>query len=486
MLDKKRLLEIMLTARESDLREMSLLKQGKGWFHVGGMGHEALACLSLLLRDDDVISTHYRDKAIVLGRGLDVDYFARAYYGKRDSYSRGRQLLGHYSWRPRNIWSMPSPTPSHLLPACGIAWAMKLQGKTSLSVACLGDGGARQGEFFESLAFAVERNLPLLLVVEDNHFAISTDTRKMNPLHLGMLDESRVTQVNGRDVDILAAAFQENIEHIRAGGGPRIMWCDLDRLSSHTSSDDHSGYRAAEELANEQKNDVLQVSMNRMVDQNAMPLGELEAMRQRVSVRVAQAYAEAESHSNPQQEDLFPELLGPAPAAQPISLPNAQRERMADAVNGFFHQILDRDDRVVFFGEDIEDPKGGVFRLTKGLSTKFPNRVFNSPLAEATILGVACGMASYGMRPIFELQFIDFVGPGWNQLVNNLATLRWRSNGQWNCPAVVYAPCGAYLPGGGMWHSQAGGSPLAQHPGLRVAIPSTPDDAAGIFQTALT
>jgi len=158
---------------------------------------------------------------------------------------------------------------------------------------------------------------------------------------------------------------------------------------------------------------------------------------------------------------------------------------MVDAVNEVFKNTLENDDRVVFFGEDIEDPKGGVFGLTKGLSQAHPNRVFNSPLAEATIAGVACGMASGEMRPVFEIQFMDFIAPAWNQISQNVATLRWRTGGDWKCPAVFYVPYGAYLPGGSLWHSQANESWLAHSPGMRVVVPSTPEDAAALMTTAL-
>jgi 2-oxoisovalerate dehydrogenase E1 component len=158
---------------------------------------------------------------------------------------------------------------------------------------------------------------------------------------------------------------------------------------------------------------------------------------------------------------------------------------MVSAINGTFRKALESDPHIVFFGEDIEDPKGGVFGLTKGLSESFPKQVFNSPLAEATIMGAAVGMAAYGWKPVFELQFIDFIAPGWNQITTNMSTLRWRSFGDWKCPCVIYAPYGAYLPGGSLWHSQANEAALAHVPGLRVAIPSTPEDAAGLFWTAM-
>ncbi|MFM8215072.1 MAG: alpha-ketoacid dehydrogenase subunit beta, partial [Pirellula sp.] len=164
---------------------------------------------------------------------------------------------------------------------------------------------------------------------------------------------------------------------------------------------------------------------------------------------------------------------------------SGRKWRMVDAVNEVFREGLKTNRRYVFFGEDIEDPKGGVFRLTAGLSTQFPDRVFNSPLAEATIAGVAVGLAGYGMLPVFELQFVDFSGPAWSQITQNMATIRWRTFGQWKCPAVIYSPYGAYLPGGSIWHSQANEGSFAHIPGLRIVVPSTPEDAAGLMWTAM-
>jgi 2-oxoisovalerate dehydrogenase E1 component len=178
-------------------------------------------------------------------------------------------------------------------------------------------------------------------------------------------------------------------------------------------------------------------------------------------------------------------MFGPMPKPEPPPIEGGRKWRMVDAINTVFKAGLKKDERYVFFGEDIEDPKGGVFRLTADLSTEHPDRVFNSPLAEATICGVATGMSSFGMRPVFELQFIDFMGPAWNQLTQNLATLRWRTFGEWKCPAVIYSPYGAYLPGGSLWHSQANEALFAHTPGFRVVVPSTPEDAAALMWTSM-
>ncbi len=203
-----------------------------------------------------------------------------------------------------------------------------------------------------------------------------------------------------------------------------------------------------------------------------------------VKERIRREYAEAEKAEDPSPNELLANVTKSPPKINKEILP-AGKYRIGDTVNKTLRVGLEEDSRRIVFGEDIEDPKGGVFRLTQKLSTEFPEQVFNSPLAESTILGVACGLAAYGKRPVFELQFIDFIYPGFNQLVTNISTLRWRSFGNWKCPAVIYAPYGAYLPGGSLWHSQANESALAHYPGLNIVIPSTPADAAGLLWTAM-
>ena len=208
-------------------------------------------------------------------------------------------------------------------------------------------------------------------------------------------------------------------------------------------------------------------------------------IRHQIDELVDQDYQKAESLEAPKSSELMSELYGDLPRATAPPLEGGRKWRMVDAVNQVFRRGLSLDKNYLFFGEDIEDPKGGVFKLTAGLSSEFPDRVFNSPLAEATIAGVAIGMACYGMKPVFELQFVDFVGPAWNQISQNMATIRWRTFGDWQCPTVIYSPYGAYLPGGSIWHSQANESSFAHVPGLRVVVPSTPEDAAGLMWTAM-
>jgi 2-oxoisovalerate dehydrogenase E1 component len=482
---KLRLLQWMLTSREGDRREGILIRQGKGWFHIGGLGHEALAALALLLNGQDYIFPHYRDRALMLARGITNRDLARNFYAKRSSSSGGRQLPGHFSSRALNVWSMPSPTGSNLLPACGVAWGLKLDGQEGVVMAHVGDAGMRQGEFYEAAAFALQLQLPVVFVIEDNGYGISTRTHGTNPLRLGLFNAERIIQGDGRRVDSVYAAGQAALARIRSGDGPVLLWLELDRLSSHSSSDDQRLYRSPDDIEGMQRRDPVEVLAAELIASGHLTLEAWEQQKRATAAQVESEYRDAEKEPDPKPEDVLEQLALDAPVpARAVDNPEPEA-RILDAVNRVFRDALQRDRGVMFFGEDVEDPMGGVFKLTNGLSTEFPDRVFNSPLAEATILGVGCGLAAYGKHPVFELQFIDFVGPGWNQLVNNIATLRWRTMGEWTCPMVIYAPYGAYLPGGGPWHSQSNEAAFAHVPGLKVVVPSTPEDAAGLMQTAV-
>ena len=482
--DKLRLLTIMLESRHADLREQNLNRQGKGHFHVSGMGHEALAAISVQMDPDDYIVPYYRDRGLVLGRGVTTRELALEYFAKRKTGSGGRMMPSHYSDAERHIWSVPTPTGSQLLPGCGMAWGIQLDGKNNVVVTTVGDAATRQGDFFEAVCFAKERKLPVLFIVEDNAYGISSPTRKINPLALGVLEHDEWRELAGEAVQEIYNAAGDAIEKMRGGGGPHFWWVKMERLSSHTSSDDQKLYRTAEELAEIEKRDPVNCWKDQLIAEGALTSEEFAKIDNEIKERIRSEYAEAERAEDPSPTELEADVSGALPKIDTEILPPG-KYRIGDTVNKTLRLGLEEDPRRVIFGEDIEDPKGGVFRLTQKLSTEFPKQVFNSPLAESTILGVACGLAAYGRRPVFELQFIDFIYPGFNQLVTNISTLRWRSFGNWKCPAVIYAPYGAYLPGGSLWHSQANESVFAHYPGLSVVIPSTPEDAAGLLWTAM-
>lgn len=482
---RQSLLRVLWRSRIGDLREQSLIRQGKGWFHISGMGHEAFAAIALHLEAGDYAFPYYRDRAFCLQRGISDFDMALSFYAKRDSSSGGRQLAGHFSDRSLNIWSHPSPVGAHLLPACGAAWGLQLDGKPNVAYASLGEATARQGDFFEAVCFAKERKLPVVFVVQDNRIAISTSTTRTNPISLGVLDTSEWIRVDGSKIEAVAEAGRVAVEQARSGAGPAFIWCDVERFSNHSSADDQRMYRAPGELEAMDERDPIRLLQDQMIAEGQLDEEQAAAIEEEVREAIKAAYLEASKADDPVAEECLLHLNGPGGE---ITAPKIHLDgpcRMLDAINRTFHSALDQMPDVVFFGEDIADPKGGVFNLTKGLSTKDSRRAVNSPLAESTIMGVAVGLASYGKRPCFEIQFVDFIYPGWNQLVSNMATLRWRSFGQWSCPLVIYAPCGGYLPGGALWHSQSGESSFARIPGIRVVVPSTPGDAAGLFWTAL-
>ncbi len=481
---RRHLLLTMLESRHGDLREESLNRQGKGHFHVSGRGHEALAAIGAQLRHSDFIVPYYRDRGLCLGRGLTTRHLALEYCAKRDSASRGRMMPSHFCSRELNIVSVPTPTGAQLMPAAGIAWGLQLDQKDGVVVTTIGDAATRQGDFYETVSFALEKRLPLLLVVEDNGYGISTPTRGRNPLALEVLNQAQWISVDGVNPEAVHAAAGQALADLRAGQGPVFLWVRLERLSSHTSSDDHTLYRSPEDLAALERADPIRHLRDRMIQAGELSEADFVVLDGELKEKVRRDYAAAETAENPRPDELFVETTGPVPDLHEELFPPG-RYRMGDLINRTLRAGLDADPGRIIFGEDVEDPKGGVFRLTQKLTADFPGQVFNSPLAESTIIGLAGGLALYGRRPVFEIQFIDFIYPGFNQLVSNLANLRWRSNGEWKVPAVLYAPYGAYLPGGGLWHSQANEAVFAHFPGLNVVIPSTPEDAAGLLWTAM-
>ncbi|MEM7560089.1 MAG: transketolase C-terminal domain-containing protein, partial [Planctomycetota bacterium] len=293
--------------------------------------------------------------------------------------------------------------------------------------------------------------------------------------------------VDARQPELLAEVGARVIDKARNGAGPSVVIAEVDRLCSHTSSDDHRVYRPPAEISELVDRDPIPLLAQSLIEEGVLDRNDWEEMQEQITRSVDQDYLRAEKAADPDPNAAMEDVLGDAPVS--VSVPELTTEngklRMVDAVNQVFRSAVENDQDTIFFGEDIEDPKGGVFGLTQGLSSSKPNQAFNSPLAEATIAGVAAGMASVGMKPVFEIQFADFVAPAWNQISQNLTTLRWRTGGDWTCPVVLYAPYGAYLPGGSIWHSQANEAWFAHTPGMRVVVPSTPEDAAGLMATAM-
>ena len=482
---QRSILNTMLESRLGDQREQNMIRQGKGWFHISSAGHEAMAAVGVQLEADDYIAPYYRDRAMVLAKGMTTHEIALNFLAKKSSSSGGRQLPSHYSDRSKNIWSHASPVGCHLLPACGIAWGLQMDGKANVVIASLGEAASRQGDFFEAVCVAKEKKLPVVFIVEDNKFGISTPNSKTNPRVLEAINTTEWVSVDGADVEAVYHKAGEAIRHARSGKGPAFLWLEMERLDSHSIADDHRNYRASDELEAMLERDPIRLLKQRMMDAGLLTEAEYEELERDTKTVVRSDYLRADQADDPSPADTELEVFE---AAEHTETPPVKLEgkcRMVEAVNLTLRAAIERDPNTVIYGQDVEDPKGGVFKLTVGLSSAFPGNVFNAPVAESTIVGLAVGLAGYGKRPVFEIQFVDFISPAWNQLVSNLATLRWRTNGDWQCPVVIYAPCGAYLPGGAIWHSQTNESLFASIPGIKVVVPSTPEDCVNLFWTSI-
>src|SRR5881398_3712396 len=303
--DKLRLLTIMLESRHADLREQSLNRQGKGHFHTPGMGHEALAAISIQMDPDDYIVPFYRDRGLVLGRGMTTKQLALEYFAKRNTGSGGRMMASHYSDTNLHIWSVPTPTGAQLLPACGIAWGIQLDGKKNVVVTTVGDAATRQGDFFEAVCFAKERKLPVLFIVEDNAYGISTPTREINPLALGVLEPDEWQQLAGEDVQGIYEAASAAMEKIRAGNGPAFFWVKMERLSSHTSSDDQKLYRSVEELQELEKCDPLKCWKDQLIKEGVISTEEFAKIDNEIKERIRRESSDAEKAEDPSPNQLL-------------------------------------------------------------------------------------------------------------------------------------------------------------------------------------
>ena len=468
-----RLAEQVARCRALDERLVLLAQQGRGGPHPSSAGHELLMGITLQLGPDDAVFPYYRSLHHLVGRGMSTAQVARDFLYREGSSSGGRSHAAHAGSAALGIFPTAGPTASQCLPATGVAWAQQLDGRGAVTLCSIGEGATRSGEFLEALAFALERRLPLLFLVEDNGYAISTRTAETSALALGLVHEGSFAPgcfavVDGADADRVLTAGEEVLDRLRAGGGPALLWCRVPRLHGHTSQEDQGQYRAQEELA-------------ALVDplRNLLPDGVQEAAREQVRLEVRRVAAESE----PAPATAGRHLVGPPVAHRPLPALPAP-ETLVEATRAVLGAGLAAFPALRLLGQDIEDPKGGVMGLTQGLSTTFPDRVQNAPIAESTIIGAAIGLATRGHRPVFEIQFADFLPSGFNQLVNNAVSLRWRADGSWTCPLVLYAPYGGYIPRAAAWHSQSNEAWWTHTPGLRVAVPATPADLVGLFWSA--
>ena len=533
---------LMFLSRRIDDREIMLKRQQKIYFQVSGAGHEALQVgAALALRPGyDWFFPYYRDRALCLSLGVSpYDMFLQAVGSADDPASGGRQMPTHWSSRALHIVTTSSSTATQLLHAVGCAEAgryfarnpgaaQKAEGDyrafhdvefhgDEIALTCVGEGSTSEGEFWEAMNTSSNRKLPVIFCVEDNGYAISVPVEVNTPggniSHLvANFPNFHFAEVDGTDAVACLAAFQEAVAYCRAGKGPAFVHGHCIRPYSHSLSDDDKLYRSAAEREADALRDPIARMRLRLLEGGVMTEDQLVAFEQSAEREVAEAAERALQAPMPTIESIpkhvYSEDLDPCHAAfttESVEVDARQQGKnaltgertMADLINACLRDEMRRDPRIVVYGEDVADAsreqalgevkgKGGVFKLTAGLQTEFGSeRVFNSPLAEANIVGRAVGMAIRGLKPVAEIQFFDYIWPAMHQLHNELPLMRWRSNGVWVSPAVIRVAIGGYLTGGAVYHSQCGESIFTHIPGLRVVFPSNALDANGLLRTAL-
>lgn len=492
MTDMRDLYRQMVTAREIDRLEEDFTHRGEAFFHVSGAGHEGSAALAPHLIPQDWLHCHYRDKALMLARGIAPEMFFHSLFCKAASHSQGRQMSAHMSDPALHILSIVGPVGNSALQAAGVAAAVRNQPEAPLVLCSLGDGMSQQGEALEAIAQAVRDDLPVLFLIENNQYAISTRTEGRTFFSQpggrpAAFYGIPLTRVDGRDALGAYEAFGRIVPQMRQSRGPAIVVFDVDRLSNHTNADDQNVYRLAADIERVCRECDPVANLRAWLLEQGAPDDELDQMER--EIRAALVEAARRSQRGPEPE---PTMTAKKPL--PATLSDPQREyagtddeprlTMLEALRGVLEQRMQQDERVTLFGEDIEDPKGDVFGVTRGLTRAFPGRVRNAPLAEATILGVSIGRALAGERPVAFLQFADFLPLAYNQVFAELGSLFWRSDGAWNAPVIVMISCGAYRPGLGPFHANSLEALAAHTPGIDVLMPSTASDAAGLLNAA--
>ncbi|MCK9209563.1 MAG: dehydrogenase E1 component subunit alpha/beta [Ignavibacteriaceae bacterium] len=489
----------MFLSRQIDKKTMNLLKQGKTFFHIAGSGHEAIqAAAGMQLNPHhDWVFPYYRDLCVVLSCGVKpYDIFLQSFAKADDPSSGGRQLPGHYGAKGLNIPSQSSPTGTQYLQAVGAALASQHQGIKNVTYVSSGEGTTSQGEFHEAVNWASREKLPVIFVVENNKYAISVHVSKQSggeghsiaEMMKGYATLKRML-IDGTDFVESYLAFQEAMEYVKSGEGPVLIEADVVRLLSHSSSDDQKKYRAHDELEDEAKRDPIEKMILLLKENNLATDEEIQLIKNEVLEEIEKAVTEAAKAHDPLPESygkfVFDESGLKDTFNYEATEPTGNSVVMVDAINHALHEEMELNNKTYLFGEDVADKKGGVFTATKGLTQKFgEKRVFNSPLAEASIIGVAAGMALTGLKPIVEIQFGDYIWPAFMQFKDEVATMRYRSNNAWTSSFVTRVAVGGYIHGG-LCHSQNIESIFAHIPGIYIAYPSNAADAKGLLKTAI-
>lgn len=494
--------EIMYISRLLDEKMLILLKQGKSFFHIGAMGHEALqvACGLAMKSGFDYLFPYYRDQALCLALGQSpYECFLSFLARKDDPHGGGRQMPMHYGNQRLNIPTSSSSTGTQFLQALGSALASQRlfesqeQKVMSVTVCTTGEGTTSQGEFYEAISWAARIKAPIVFLVENNGYAISVAIDEQRPggkiaENFGSFIGLNVEKVDGCNFSESFDVMHRAIERARCGEGPSLIDAQVVRLLPHSSSDDHKKYRTEKDLKAELLRDPIKLMRQKLLKNNLIGEGELNILESRLKEQVEEASDKALAAPMPERQEatthVWAEQKEPVVRAPEISK-TTEPVVFVDAINRALGEALAENNKTLIFGQDVARGKGGVFTATRGLTERFGDeRCFNAPLAEASIIGVSIGLALRGFRPIPEIQFADYIWTAMMQIRNELATIRYRSNNNFNAPVVIRVPVGGYIHGG-LCHSQNIESTFAHIPGLKIALPSTALDAYGLLKRAI-
>jgi 2-oxoisovalerate dehydrogenase E1 component len=503
---------LMRTSRSLDDREIVLKRQQRIYFQISCAGHEAIQVAAGMVTKPgyDWFYPYYRDRALCLTLGMTpAEMLLQAVGAASDPSSGGRQMPSHWSIPAKNIVASSSATGTQFVQSVGCAEGCRVlhPGEDRLVLASSGEGATSEGEFWESINQACLNRLPVLFLIEDNGYAISVPVENQTPggsiskLMAGFPDLLTI-EVDGTDLISSYKAMGAAAAWCREGHGPALVHAHCVRPYSHSLSDDERSYKTKHEREEEALRDPLVTFPKFLIEEGVMAAAELEQMVREIEAQILEDTHMALKAAPPEPGTallhLYSEKVDPTGSAfDATAQPEGDPKTMVDLINATLKEEMRRNERVIVFGEDVADSsregslsevkgKGGVFGLTAGLQAEFGGkRCYNMPIAEASIVGRAIGMATLGLKPIAEIQFFDYIWPAMMQIRDELASLRWRSNGHFSAPLVLRVPIGGYLTGGAIYHSQCGEVTFTHLPGLRVVFPSNAEDACGLLRTAI-